>query len=246
MCAECGRTMSGHRNNGHDYYLCASARYNRGQGCVQPALWVGKDAVEKLVLDEIDRRYGTPEKLEAYLREVMRRRDAEVSGFDAEVAGLREAVAEKEESVAALADAAEQAALKTRSIPETILTRLTEQEGELKLLREQLEEARSSERPQPMTPEDCARHYKRFSAIMAKGTPEERREMVRTFVHRIEVYPGEKKIRLLTYEEPSHFRVVAGAGFEADSERLPVTTVLWAYQGVRQGERQMHRVGVAA
>ena len=99
VCAECGRTMSGHRNNGHDYYLCASARYNRGQGCVQPALWVGKDAVEKLVLDGIDRRYGTPEKLEAYLREVMRRRDAEVSGFDSEVAGLREQVAEKEESV---------------------------------------------------------------------------------------------------------------------------------------------------
>jgi len=41
-------------------------------------------------------------------------------------------------------------------------------------------------------------------------------------------------------------RFESGAGFGADSERLPVTTVLWAYQGVRQGERQMRRVGAAA
>lgn len=40
--------------------------------------------------------------------------------------------------------------------------------------------------------------------------------------------------------------VVAGAGFGADSNRMPVTTVLWTYEGVRQGERQMQRAGLAA
>ena len=94
------------------------------------------------------------------------------------------------------------------------MARLSKQEQELTALRGRLEEVLSAEAPQRLTAEDYARHYSKFTAIMAKGTPEERREMIRTFVHRIEVYPREKKIRLLTYEEPSHFRVVAGAGFE--------------------------------
>ena len=214
VCMECGKPMSGHRNNGYDYYLCGSARYNRGKGCLQPALWINKTAVEKLVLQEIDRRYGTPEKLEAYLREIVLRREEEASGHESEITEIGRLITEKEEAIAALTEAAEKAALKHRAIPEALLTRLSKQEEELASLREQFEEARNAEIPLCLTAEDYARHYRKFTAIMEKGTPEERREMIRTFVHRIEVHPREKRIRLLTYEEPSHFRVVAGAGFE--------------------------------
>lgn len=220
VCMECGKPMSGHRNNGHDYYLCGSARYNRGKGCVQPALWINKAAVEKLVLDEIDRRYGTPEKLEVYLREIVLRREEEASACESEIAEVRRLVTEKEEAIAALTEAVEKAALKQRAIPESVLKLIAKHEEELAHLREQFEEARSAEIPRCLTAEDYARHYKRFTAIMENGTPEEKREMIRTFVHRIELHPREKRIRLLTYEEPSHFRVVAGAGFEPATSGL--------------------------
>jgi len=246
VCMECGKPLSGHRNNGHDYYLCGSARYNRGKGCLQPALWINKKAVEKLVLDEIDRRYGTPEKLEVYLREIVLRREEEASACESEITELRRLVTEKEEAIAALTEATEKAALKQRVIPQALLARIAKHEEELAQLREQFEEARNAEIPRCLTAEDYARHYKRFTAIMENGTPEEKREMIRTFVHRIELHPRERRIRLLTYEEPSHFQVVAGAGFGADSERVPLLIAHWVYQGERQAAREMRRVGMAA
>lgn len=38
--------------------------------------------------------------------------------------------------------------------------------------------------------------------------------------------------------------LVAGAGFVADSEQLPVVNAHWRYQGAKHAERVMVRVGV--
>ena len=42
------------------------------------------------------------------------------------------------------------------------------------------------------------------------------------------------------------FKLVAGARFVADSERLPVVTAHWLYAGIKHAEREMARVGVAS
>ncbi len=39
--------------------------------------------------------------------------------------------------------------------------------------------------------------------------------------------------------------LVAGARFEADSDRAPLVTAHWLYAGVKQGTREMVRVGLA-
>ncbi|HUW11919.1 MAG TPA: hypothetical protein VM537_19490, partial [Anaerolineae bacterium] len=44
----------------------------------------------------------------------------------------------------------------------------------------------------------------------------------------------------------SSLTMVAGAGFGADSERVPLLTAHWVYRGERQTVRQMRRVGLAA
>ncbi len=40
--------------------------------------------------------------------------------------------------------------------------------------------------------------------------------------------------------------LVAGARFVSDSDNLPVVTARWLYVGVKQGTREMVRVGLAA
>ncbi len=40
--------------------------------------------------------------------------------------------------------------------------------------------------------------------------------------------------------------LVAGARFGADSDRVPIVTAHWRYQGVKQGTREMARFGLAS
>jgi hypothetical protein len=46
--------------------------------------------------------------------------------------------------------------------------------------------------------------------------------------------------------QPAMHSMVAGAGFGADWENLPVLTAHWVYAGAKQETREMLRVGLAA
>ena len=52
----------------------------------------------------------------------------------------------------------------------------------------------------------------------------------------------------ITYRvpEPVVNKLVAGARFVSDSDRLPVVKARWRYAGVKQQTRKMVRVGLAA
>ncbi len=43
----------------------------------------------------------------------------------------------------------------------------------------------------------------------------------------------------------SSFELVAGARFAPDSDSVPIVTARWLYAGVKQGTREMVRVGLA-
>ena len=45
---------------------------------------------------------------------------------------------------------------------------------------------------------------------------------------------------------PGGFLLVAGARFAPDSESVSVVTARWLYAGVKQGTREMVRVGLAS
>jgi len=38
--------------------------------------------------------------------------------------------------------------------------------------------------------------------------------------------------------------LVAGTGFNADSDKIPLVSVYWKYRGAKQGAKVMQRVGV--
>ncbi len=78
------------------------------------------------------------------------------------------------------------------------------------------------------------------------GSPAEKKQVVRAWVGEMKLAPERLAVEwTCRIPEPVMHSVVAGAGLGADSERVPLVIVRWAYEGVRQGERQMRRVGLA-
>ena len=101
---------------------------------------------------------------------------------------------------------------------------------------------------------DIVQGLVKFRELFEQGTPEEKKELVRAFVEKLELNPETGKGALYIRQFPASiaktgnasFNMVPGARFGADSERVPVVTARWLYAGVRQGTREMVRVGLAA
>ena len=220
VCAKCGRNMVGLHNRGHDYYICGSARYYRGEGCVDEAVWIEKDALESLILEQIDSRYGDSVRLSEFLKHVEQRWRTIVADQDAAVDDQERQLAKLKQRAEHILDEVEERLDKREKVPESLYQRLSQVESDVHALEaERPERVLAIKQAMPSLQQMMAR-YQKFTQIMARGTPEERRDMVRTFLHRAELDPEAKKIRLLMYEEPSLIFVVAGAGFEPATSGL--------------------------
>ncbi len=100
-----------------------------------------------------------------------------------------------------------------------------------------------------------------FGEVFNAGTQEEKRQFVRLFIKKIDLNPDTGDILMHLFDRPTmlapmqtpasketgvRIELVAGAGFEPDSEQLSTVTAHWRYQGVKHAAREMARVGTAA
>jgi hypothetical protein len=213
VCTKCGRNMVGLQNRGHDYYICGSARYYRGEGCVEEAVWIEKDAIESLILEQIDSRYGDSVRLTRFMKRVEERWRTIVADQDAAVDEGERELAKLRQRAEHILDEIEEFLGRHEKVPALLYQRLSQVESEVNALEaERPERVLATKRSMPNLQQMIAR-YQKFTQIMARGTSEERRDMIRTFLHRVELDPEAKKIRLLMYEEPSLIFMVAGARF---------------------------------
>jgi len=88
---------------------------------------------------------------------------------------------------------------------------------------------------------------KDFPKLLEHATPAEKKELIRAWVEEIRLTPEQLEVAI-TYRvpEPVVNRLVAGARFAPDSDSVPVVTARWLYAGVKQGTREMVRVGAVA
>jgi uncharacterized protein YicC (UPF0701 family) len=182
---------------------------------VSDAVWIEKDAVEKLILEQIDGRYGNPQKLSAFLNEIQERWRRIVSDQEAAVDEEEKRIARARKKAEQLVDEVEGRLEEGQKVPEFLYDRLGKLEEEVKELEANRPERVFRTKPRMPSLQQLLARYQKFTHIMAQGTPDEQRDMVRTFVHRVELDPEAKRLRLLMYEEPSLIFVVAGAGSAA-------------------------------
>lgn len=243
QCAQCGHTWQGHtqcrgrrRKDGSQvktkYYACGGY-ITKGNSVCQRCV-IQKDAIEGMLLEEIGktlRQFVEGDHGRAALKGMLEEMlCSPTTGLDDELARLRERKADVERRIFGILDNI------TAENREFADARIRELKKELRGLLPRIEELQAASEAQPDLDEltDAMLGYMAdFQAVVAEGTVDERRRLVRAFTRRVVLDPqtGKGRAELLyvpkdaapsasagnTASSPS---MVAGAGFEPATFRL--------------------------
>jgi hypothetical protein len=229
--------MIGFRNTSGRYYVCGNQPYRRRMGC-GPGIYVPRKAVEAEAVEGLRGLLGVcadPKGFTRRVNEELRRIWEPSTGHDPQAARK---MTEMDRKIANI----------RRAIEDGLDggSRANERLRELLAERQALAAAPTVSGTPPQIDAETALAYRRQTEkALAHGEPAERKRLLRTWVQDVKLAPERLEVEI-TYHipEPIMNGVVAGTGFGADPERVPVLTARWLYPGIRQGAREMQRVGV--
>lgn len=187
-CARCSAPLNGHVIKKWTYYTCSAAK--RRRDC--DALKIPAPHLENIVTGQIRKLLDNPdalaslhgERMQAYLQ-TAEQLPARQKELDTRLANLRRGITNL---TAAIAEHGHSPALLAQ------LTALEVQEYELKDEREQLHSLLKS-KPVPLTPERIRSLRTRFDRVLAKGSDDEKRQLMAGWVHTLQAERDGNTIR---------------------------------------------------
>ena len=226
VCGRCGSAMVGYHNQNRLYYYCGASYYRKGQGCGE-GFQVPKDTLERAVIQEIGGVFAScsdPLKVRKIMEDELRgRNDRETCEVESIRDEIRKVTLEMEN---------------VRNAVKAGLDDVDWANSELRVLKARKEELEAKQKEFPALHEPkvldhavVEEYLKTFERTFEFGTKEEKRELVRLFVKKVELNPdtGDIAIRLLRRPPGIMMRgkrtparteagvpigLVAGAGFE--------------------------------
>lgn len=256
VCGRCGSAMVGYHNQNRLYYCCGASYYRKGRGCGE-GFQVPKDGLESSVIQEIGEvftSFSDPSKVKKLVEDEVRGRTNRES---CEAESIR--------------DELRKVTLEMENVRKAIKAGLDDVDWanselrELKARREELEARQKDLAVQPvpriLDHAVVEEYLKTFERTFEFGTNEEKRELVRLFVKKVELNPetGDIAIRLLSRppgimtrgkrtparkETGVPIGLVAGACFVPEWNQDSVHISRWILAGVKQGIKRMQRVGL--
>lgn len=226
VCGRCGSAMVGYHNQNRLYYYCGASYYRKGRGCGE-GFQVPKEELEKVVIQEIGDVFAActdPSKVKKLMEDELRgQNDRETCEAESLRKQLRKVMQETEN---------------VRNAVKAGLDDVEWANSELRTLKAKREELEARQKGFAIQPEPkmldhavVEEYLKTFERTFEFGTNEEKRELVRLFVKKVELNPetGDIAIRLLSRPPGLMMRkrrtparretgvpigLVAGAGFE--------------------------------
>ncbi len=241
-CERCGANMIGFRkSDDRRYYTCGSEPYRRGLGC-GPGVYVPQGLLEEEVIKgigELQNRCIGSKSLVREVNEELKQIWEANQGYDLQAAQKLTAVDKK---IANIRGSIEEGLTDT-AWANGRLTELTRERNALASIA-----APSGDAPQ-IDLQTALAYRKDTARLLAHGKPEERKQLVRTWVQEIKLAPERLEVEI-TYRlpEPVMNTKVAGARFVPDyyADTRPLMVAHWIYAPAKQGTREMRRVGLAA
>lgn len=181
---KCGASMSGARPRGYLYYVCSNLRERGAEAC--DTSWARQDLVDPVVIEEVMKRYGSPEKRIAFLREFVEAERARQDGAREELKSLQDRLKSLEDQMARV-----NRAFRTGELP---LDLYKENRADLDTERADLlrrMEARALEAEAAVTVEEELRELERdFRALDQWNTLQRRvqKEILRRLLERVRVW----------------------------------------------------------
>ncbi len=185
-CAECGGKLRGKHQKwptgGRAYYYVCKERFEGRSAC--HLKWLRVEAIDARVVQQIERLSEHQVRAEVLgeLSAAEPRPEAELISLEKELRSVDRKIGRYLETF----DEGELAAEDVRRH----LAALQEQRNALRTQRAQVEALAIQQAQDRMDPEQQVQAVLDFPALYAEGTPEERKTLLRSLVHRVDVWPG--------------------------------------------------------
>ncbi len=240
-CVRCNHNYQGaarvHKTSRTPYYICGG--YHSGGQYVCKSYSIKTDYIEKFVVSEIKEfvsQHNCIERLRQYIKEALNaRHDPEISGNRQEA--ISKKILETETEIANIINA-----IKSGMISDSLKRELSDLETKKKSLEQAMEESRQECKRNQVysdgSPEKILAHLQNLDQVISTGNVEERKALIRAFLHHGEVDPekmkidfhffkfplieekkAERPIGAFDFPDPSA-KNIAGAGFEPATSRL--------------------------
>ncbi len=198
-CASCGGNVIGYRNSRNNWrkYVCGVARNKGVRGCPHH-LFVDVREIEDQVLAQIQSRYIAPDARGQAVAAILERLAEAPSQYRRDLDELERRGKDLVAQRTRLLD----------SIKAGIPANLIREEAERlsQAIDRNERDMRTLKESPPLSAEITAREVEsflgNFETVFAAGTPSERKRLIRTFVHRLELDPEKKEVRVSFYADP--------------------------------------------
>lgn len=187
--------------NGYNWYVCNKYKNHGPKGCDKP-VWVDKE-FEKTVARSIIIRFSD-EKIKELVEQVNSLLEDELKDIAAARRHLEKELDRNDRETRELMTAIRQAGAKGKSLLLAELETLAEQKEDLEGKLIELEK----EKPQvkPLDEQVIRDRVKSIEKIMAEGANKEKRDIIRTFIHSIELIPETGEAYINFFADP--FRTI--------------------------------------
>jgi len=201
VCTKCGGNIIGNVQGGRHKlkYHCSTIAYEGkySNRCI-PGVKLLQDDIEGYVIDEIQKRFGTPERIKELVRKINALIKSENNDYRSAARFLDKQATNLKNEINNLV-----AAIAKGTPPEFV-------NPEIEKLKKELDDVESQRNNMQIVKpvvkgideEKVINYFTRLDEVMRTGTNREKRQFIRSFVRRLEFNPEERKIIIYWYHDP--------------------------------------------
>lgn len=200
-CTSCGGSIIGYRSSSREWrkYVCGQSRYKGEAGC-KHKLMINQDWLEKVVVEEIEKRYTVPSTINKLIDDVKTNIKTGSKEYYSAIAELEKQKTDLEEQARNILNA-----IKSGISLSLIQEEAASIEEAIKNINLKITHFKNNPPSELNFNENQIREFfMSFKPSFDAGTNAERKALIRTFIRQMELDPEKKEVRVVFYPDLVH------------------------------------------